>query len=133
MALRVEWKETTVASVCEGGVAFAEAATVLGDPLSWTIADSVHSFDEARFVTMGLSSRGRLLVVEHVDHGDTIWIITVRRASQKIDGRTPRSAERDFSKGIRGKYAARYWESAARGQLRRTRRGSAENAEHAPK
>ena len=46
-------------------VSFHEAATVLEDPLSTSFPDEMHSEDEARFVTIGVSSRGRVLVVAH--------------------------------------------------------------------
>jgi uncharacterized DUF497 family protein len=56
---------------------------VLRDPLSTTFPDYDHSFVEARFVTIGVSTRGRLLVVAHTDRGDTIRIITARRATRR--------------------------------------------------
>ena len=47
-----------------------EAATVFGDPLSLTISDPGHSEQEDRFVTMGVSSQLRTIVVVHTDRGD---------------------------------------------------------------
>jgi len=64
-------------------IGFHEAATVLRDPLSTTFPDYDHSIVEARFVTIGVSTRGRLLVVAHTDRGDTIRIITARRATRR--------------------------------------------------
>src|SRR5262245_15113850 len=49
------------------GVSFEEAATVFDDPFSLTREDPDHSFDEDRFITLGLSDFGRLLVVCHTD------------------------------------------------------------------
>jgi hypothetical protein len=117
MALRVEWKETT-----NGGGAHAvgpdEAATVFGDPLSRTITDpAAPDFDRSSFVTMGLSSRARMLLVEHVDHGQTVRIISARRAVQKKDLRRQDPMDYDFRNGVRGKYASRYWQAAAEGGL----------------
>lgn len=63
------------------GVSFEEAASVFGDPLAATIRDPDHSIGEARFVTMGYSGAGRILVVAHTEQGDTIRIIPARRAS----------------------------------------------------
>jgi len=40
------------------GVAFAEAATVFGDPMSRTFPDPDHSTDEERFITIGMSEVG---------------------------------------------------------------------------
>jgi len=42
-------------------VSFEEATTAFRDPLSLTAADPDHSVDERRFITYGLSSKGRLL------------------------------------------------------------------------
>ena len=63
------------------GVSFQEATTVFGDPLAGTIPDPDHSVGEERLVTMGQSSTGQLLVVCHVEQGDTIRIISARRAT----------------------------------------------------
>lgn len=63
------------------GVSFQEATTVFGDPLAGTIPDPDHSVGEERHVTIGHSSTGELLVVCHVEHGDTIRIISARRAT----------------------------------------------------
>ena len=60
------------------GVSFAEAATAFGDPLSITIPDPDHSHDEDRYLLMGESNRGRLLVVAHTEQSDTIRIINAR-------------------------------------------------------
>lgn len=64
-------------------VAFTEAATIFGDPLSETFPDSDHSIGEFRFVTIGESIEGRLLVVGHTDRGDMLRIITARQATSK--------------------------------------------------
>ena len=64
-------------------VDFHEAATVLEDNLSTTFPDPDHSRDEQRYVTIGRSTRGRTLVVAHADRGDTIRIISARRATRR--------------------------------------------------
>jgi uncharacterized protein len=65
------------------GVSFEEAATVFGDPLSLTIPDPAHSQTETRFIILGCSHQGRLLVVIHTERGDNIRIISARRASRR--------------------------------------------------
>lgn len=65
------------------GVAFEEAATAFGDPLSITIADPDHSDHESRWILLGPSEQGRLLVVAHTDRGDRIRLITARLASKR--------------------------------------------------
>ena len=59
-------------------VSFHEAAAVLDDPLSTTFPDEAHSEEEMRFVTIGASTRGSVLVVAHVERNDTVRIISAR-------------------------------------------------------
>jgi uncharacterized DUF497 family protein len=63
-------------------VSFEEAATALSDPMAATGADPDHSMTEERYVTFGVSERGRLLVVAHSDEKETIRIISARIASK---------------------------------------------------
>jgi uncharacterized DUF497 family protein len=63
------------------GVSFEEAATAFLDPLSLTIRDVLHAVGEERFVLIGQSDRGRLVVVVHVERGDEIRLISARRAT----------------------------------------------------
>ncbi|MGH2414702.1 MAG: BrnT family toxin [Microcystaceae cyanobacterium] len=65
------------------GVSFHEAATVFHDTLSTTFPDPDHSIAESRYVTIGLSRLGRLLVVAHTDRGDRIRIISARKATRQ--------------------------------------------------
>ena len=65
------------------GVTFAEAITVFADTLSVTGYDPGHSDEEDRFLTMGVSVEGRLLVVSHTDRGDAVRIISARAASRR--------------------------------------------------
>ena len=64
-------------------VDFREAATVFGDALSTTFPDRDHSVGERRFITIGTSARGRVLVVAHTEVGDTIRIISARTATTR--------------------------------------------------
>jgi uncharacterized DUF497 family protein len=59
-------------------VDFREAATVFDDPLS-TVD---HSVGERRFLIIGMSALGRILVVSHTDSGDIIRIISARSATR---------------------------------------------------
>jgi uncharacterized DUF497 family protein len=61
-------------------VSFEEATTAFRDPLSATGADPDHSAGENQFLTFGLSSKGRLLTVSHTERGESIRIISARRA-----------------------------------------------------
>ena len=62
-------------------VYFEEAATVFYDPLSATFDDPDHSISELRLITVGFSSRGRLLVVSHTEREKNIRIINARTAT----------------------------------------------------
>ena len=64
-------------------VRFEEARTVFDDPLAVTGVDPDHSAEEQRFVTFGHSRVGRLLVVAHTERGDTIRIISARKATAR--------------------------------------------------
>ena len=79
-----EWDKNKAASnLAKHGVGFEEATTVFGDPLSVTIFDPAHSQTEDRFIILGRSHQGRLLVVIHTERGDNIRIISARRASRR--------------------------------------------------
>lgn len=75
-----DWNaKKAAANVSKHGVAFEEAATVFGDPLAITIPDPDHSHEEFRFLTMGRSADGRLLVVSHADgNDDAVRLISAR-------------------------------------------------------
>ena len=64
-------------------VAFSEAATVLRNKLSITIHDPDHSVNEDRYITIGASIAGRLLMVSHTDRGDRTRIISARELTRK--------------------------------------------------
>lgn len=55
---------------------------VLEDALALTIPDPDSELEQ-RFVTLGEDAMGRLLVVIHVDRGNTIRIISARRATRE--------------------------------------------------
>jgi uncharacterized protein len=82
--MRFEWDAAKSAvNMRKHGVAFDEASTVFGDDLSATGRDLDHSVGEARFVTIGLSSSGRVLAVSHADRGGAVRIISARPATRK--------------------------------------------------
>jgi uncharacterized protein len=82
--MEFEWDDAKAESnVRKHGVSFAEAMTIFDDPLSLTGYDPEHSLTEDRFLTMGTSIEGRLLVVAHADAGDTTRIISARLATRR--------------------------------------------------
>ncbi len=62
-------------------VTFEETVSVFSDPYLLTFADLEHSDVEERLISIGRSERGRVLLVVHVDHGDTIRLISSRKAT----------------------------------------------------
>jgi uncharacterized DUF497 family protein len=83
MALEFEWDPAKAElNLKEHGVSFDEATTVFRDTLSITIADPDHSDSEDRFIDIGMSHRGQLLVVSYTERKDKIRIISARRATR---------------------------------------------------
>jgi uncharacterized DUF497 family protein len=62
---------------------FNEAATAFSDLLSFTFADEAHSDVERRYVTLGMSYRGRIPVVAHTMRGAKVRIISARKATPR--------------------------------------------------
>ena len=84
MSLRFTWDaKKAAANERKHRVSFAEAATAFADPLSLTVSDHEHSDTEERFLLLGLSHRGRLLVIAHTEREDTIRLISARRANRR--------------------------------------------------
>lgn len=63
------------------GVTFEEAVTVFADPFELTVYDPDHSVAEDRFVSVGISASGHLLVVGYTERGSKIRVIFARRAA----------------------------------------------------
>ncbi len=82
MDLQFEWDEAkSTANVHKHGVSFEEAITIFGDPNAITIFDAEHSGAEDRFIDIGLSVSGRVLVVVYTERGSRIRIISCRKAT----------------------------------------------------
>jgi len=79
--MRFEWEPKKARSnLRKHKVSFEEAVTALSDPMAATGADPDHSIGEFRYITFGISERGRLLVVAHSEQGETIRIVSARPA-----------------------------------------------------
>lgn len=82
--MRFEWDAAkAAANLDKHGVSFDEAITVFYDPLAATFDDDDHSRHERRELTIGYSSKGRLLVVSHMERRGSIRIISARRATRR--------------------------------------------------
>ncbi|MFH1008642.1 MAG: BrnT family toxin [Candidatus Latescibacterota bacterium] len=82
MSPKFKWDEHKAASnFTKHRVGFSEAGTVFGDSFFITFFDEDHSIDEDRYITIGLSSRNRLLLIAHTDRDGQIRIISARKAT----------------------------------------------------
>ena len=81
--MRVEWDRAKArANLEKHGVAFSEAVTALADDFALTREDP-DCFDEQRFITLGLSATGLLLVVVYTHREpDILRIISAWRANK---------------------------------------------------
>jgi uncharacterized DUF497 family protein len=81
--MRFEWDATkALSNLWKHGVTFDEAVTVFYDPLAATFQDYSHSLAEPRFITIGYSARGRLLLVCHTERDISIRLISARDATK---------------------------------------------------
>ena len=81
--MRFEWDpRKAAANLHKHGISFEEATTALRDDLALTGRDPDHSTGEARYITFGVSSQGRLLVVSHTERGGLVRIISARTATK---------------------------------------------------
>jgi len=82
--MRFKWDpEKARRNIAKHGVSFGDATTAFADPLSLTTFDPDHSEDEDRFLLLGATLAGRLLVVSHTHRGEWIRIISARIASRR--------------------------------------------------
>jgi uncharacterized DUF497 family protein len=82
--VRFDWDPAKArANLRVHGVAFAEAVTVLEDDFGLTREDP-DAGDEQRFVTLGLSDVGNLLVVAYTYRApDTVRVISAWKANRR--------------------------------------------------
>lgn len=81
--MQFEWdREKAKRNHRKHGVSFDEATTVFYDALSATFDDPNHSVGERRFITVGHSADGKLLVVSHTERGRAVRIIRARPATR---------------------------------------------------
>ena len=82
MELTIEWDEDKAEeNHRKHQVSFDEAKTVLMDPFSITIPDPEHSLAEERFIDIGSSVKGQILVVVYTERGANIRLISCRKAT----------------------------------------------------
>jgi uncharacterized DUF497 family protein len=89
-------------------LAHGEAATVFADPLALTYHDPDHSLSEERFITVGMSRNGRVLIVAHSDRGENIRIISARKTTLHENIMKKTTRRRKPTDELRSKYTTRY-------------------------
>ncbi|MCL2804874.1 MAG: BrnT family toxin [Treponema sp.] len=83
MKLKFEWDERKNAeNIKKHGVSFEEATAVFIDPLRFEMYDSIHSFTEKRWITIGLAGF-QILKVSFTERNDKIRLISARKANNK--------------------------------------------------
>jgi hypothetical protein len=79
-----EWDERKEAqNLRTHGIDFRECVECFDDPLALARADPEHSRDEHRFIIVGRSNKGRILLTVFTDRGVEIRIMSSRRATRR--------------------------------------------------
>jgi uncharacterized DUF497 family protein len=81
--MKFEWDENkAAANLAKHDVTFEEAETIFEDPLYIDFYDPDHSQDEHRYIMIGLSNQGRLLLTSYTEHNDTVRLISARELTR---------------------------------------------------
>jgi uncharacterized DUF497 family protein len=81
--MEFEWDEAkAAANLAKHGVSFEEAQTIFDDPLYVDFYDPDHSQDESRYIIIGLSRQGRLLLVSYTERDAIIRLISAREVTR---------------------------------------------------
>lgn len=74
-------EEKAKANLSKHGVGFNEAKTVFDDPFYIDFYDPDHSDNEYRYIIIGESQHGRLLIVAYTERAETTRLISAREAT----------------------------------------------------
>lgn len=81
--MQFEWDENKAErNLLKHGVSFEEAKTVFDDPLYIDFYDPDHSKDEERYLIVGESNQGRVLIVSYTERGNSIRLISAREVTR---------------------------------------------------
>jgi uncharacterized DUF497 family protein len=84
MQLEFEWDaEKNDRNFKKHGVRFEEATSVFSDPALVTLFDTEHANEEERYINIGFSNRGRLLIVINTMRGSRIRLISSRLCTSR--------------------------------------------------
>ena len=80
--MQFEWDgRKAAANLSKHGVSFDEAMTIFDDPLYVDFYDPDHSSDENRYIIIGESQQGRLLMASYTERGGVIRLISSREVT----------------------------------------------------
>ncbi|MEH1960435.1 MAG: BrnT family toxin [Nostoc sp.] len=81
--MKFEWDENKATiNLLKHQVSFEEAKTVFDDPLYVDLYDPDHSDNEERYLIIGESSRGRLIITSYTERGNSIRLISAREVTR---------------------------------------------------
>jgi hypothetical protein len=81
--MEFEWDEAkAAANLAKHAVSFEEARTVFDDPVYVDLYDPDHSQDESRYIIIGLSRQGRLVLVSYTARDAIIRLISAREVTR---------------------------------------------------
>jgi uncharacterized protein len=81
--MKFEWDQDKASSnLSKHGVSFKEAKSVFDDALYVDFYDPDHSGDEARYLIVGASNRGRLLIVSYTERDGSTRLISAREVTR---------------------------------------------------
>jgi len=84
VSYRFEWDPAKAdANLKKHGVSFEEAVTAFADPLALNMPDPAHSTDEERYLVLGQSSLGRVVVVAYAERKERTRIVSARKATRR--------------------------------------------------
>ena len=84
MKLTFEWDDFKAkANFKKHKVNFEEGKTIFNDPFLFTFPDNTHSSYENRYIDIGFSVSGRVLVLTHTERQGKIRIISCRKATAR--------------------------------------------------
>ena len=81
-------RDKNLSNIEKHGISFKEATISFFDPYAVTLNDITHSYDEERFLLIGLNEKYQLLTVCHCYREDdiVIRIISARKATKREQG-----------------------------------------------
>ncbi|MEG4121133.1 MAG: BrnT family toxin [Microcoleus sp.] len=81
--MKFEWDENKAAvNLSKHGISFEEARTVFDDRLYVDFYDPDHSDEEDRYIIVGESQQGNLLIVSYTERADFIRLISARKVTR---------------------------------------------------